>query len=105
MQDIEVEEFAKLNKATTDVQLLDVREKIEFHTFNIGGINIPLGQLSQLIAEEELDLDPEKTIIVICQRGLRSKTAKQILINAGYPNTRNLLGGLLKLQRLTKPTY
>ncbi len=101
MQDIEVEEFAQLNKTSTEVQLLDVRENLEFHTFNVGGTNIPLGQLPQLIADEDLELDPEKTIIVICQRGLRSKTAKQILINAGYPNTRNLIGGLLKLQRLT----
>lgn len=101
MQDIEVEEFARLNTTATDIQLLDVRENLEFHTFNVGGINIPVGQLPQLIADEDLDLDPQKTIIVICQRGIRSKTAKQILVNAGYPKTRNLIGGLLKLQRLT----
>ncbi len=101
MRDIEVEEFAKLLKHPLDVQLLDVRENLEFHTFNVGGQNIPLGQLPQLIADEDLDLDPKQTTVVICQRGLRSKTAKQILINAGYLNTRNLIGGLLKLQRIT----
>ncbi|HET8830227.1 MAG TPA: rhodanese-like domain-containing protein [Pelobium sp.] len=101
MQDIEVEEFARLNTRATDIQLLDVRENLEFHTFNVGGINIPLGQLPQLIADEDFELDPKKTIIVICQRGIRSKTAKQILVNAGYLNTRNLIGGLLKLQRIT----
>ena len=100
MQDIEVEEFAKLLENTKDVQLLDVREHLEFHTFNVGGTNIPLGTLPQLIADEDLELAAEKTTIVICQRGLRSKTAKQILTNAGYTNVRNLLGGLLKLQRL-----
>jgi len=100
MQDIEVEEFAKLLENTKDVQLLDVREHLEFHTFNVGGINIPLGTLPQLIADEDFELDAEKITIVICQRGLRSKTAKQILTNAGYTNVRNLLGGLLKLQRL-----
>lgn len=101
MQDIEVEEFAKLNRTSDDIQVLDVRENLEFHTFNVGGTNIPLGKLSQLIIDDELELDANKTIIVICQRGLRSKTAKQILVNAGYPNTRNLIGGLLKLQRIT----
>ena len=101
MQDIEVEEFAKLLEDPADFQLLDVRENLEFHTHNVGGINIPLGQLSQLIADDDLELDTEKTTIVICQRGLRSKTAKQILTNAGYQNVRNLAGGLLKLQRLT----
>ena len=101
MQDIEVEEFAELIKNPHNIQLLDVRENLGFHTFNIGGKNIPLGKLSQLIADDELELDEEKTTIVICQRGLRSKTAKQILTNAGYPNTRNLIGGLLKLQKIT----
>jgi adenylyltransferase/sulfurtransferase len=101
MQDIEVEEFAELLKNTADVQLLDVRENLEFHTFNVGGKNIPLGKLSQLIADDELELDDDKTTVVICQRGLRSRTAKQILVNAGYPNTRNLIGGLLKLQKIT----
>nr|WP_294897694.1 rhodanese-like domain-containing protein [uncultured Pedobacter sp.] len=101
MQDIEAEEFAELLKNPAGVQLLDVRENLEFHTFNVGGQNIPLGQLSQLIADEDLELDATKPIIVICQRGLRSKTAKQILIGAGYQNTRNLIGGLLKLQRIT----
>lgn len=101
MQDIEVEEFAELLKNTADVQLLDVRENLEFHTFNVGGKNIPLGKLPQLIADDELELDEDKTTVVICQRGLRSRTAKQILVNAGYPNTRNLIGGLLKLQKIT----
>jgi adenylyltransferase/sulfurtransferase len=101
MQDIEVEEFAELLKNTADVQLLDVRENLEFHTFNVGGKNIPLGKLSQLIADDELELDEDKTTVVICQRGLRSRTAKQILVNAGYPNNRNLIGGLLKLQKIT----
>lgn len=103
MLDIEAEEFADLLKSKADIQLVDVRENLEFHTLNVGGINIPLGQLPQLIADEDLELDLNRTIIVICQRGLRSKTAKQILVNAGYPNTRNLIGGLLKLQRLTSP--
>lgn len=102
MQDIGAEEFAEIITAEKDsIQILDVRENLEFHTFNVGGTNIPLGQLTTLIADGDLELDAEKTIIVICHRGLRSKTAKQILINAGYPNTRNLLGGLLKLQRFT----
>ena len=101
MQDIEAEEFVELLKQPLRVQLLDVRENLEFHTFNVGGVNIPLGQLPQLIADEDLEIDAQLTTIVICQRGLRSKTAKQILINAGYLNTRNLIGGLLKLQRIT----
>ena len=101
MQDIEAEEFAALLNKPATIKLLDVREELEYHTFNVGGLNVPLGKLSVLINEEELDFSAEDTIIVICQRGLRSKTAKQILTAAGYPNVRNLNGGLLKFQRLT----
>lgn len=101
MEDISVEEFAELIKCKQQIQLLDVRENLEFHTYNVGGINIPLGQLPQIIADDDLELNPAEPIIVICQRGIRSKTAKQILVNSGYQNTRNLIGGLLKLQRIT----
>lgn len=100
MEDIEATEFAELLEKKSSVQLLDVREPLEYHSFNVGGINIPLGKLSQTIEDDDLELDADKPIIVICQRGLRSTTAKLILENAGYLQTRNLLGGLLKLQRI-----
>lgn len=100
MEDIQAEEFADLLKSSENIQLLDVREPLEYHSYNVGGKNIPLGTLSGLLDEEDLDLDANRPIIVICQRGLRSKTAKVILENAGYTKARNLIGGLLKLQRV-----
>ena len=101
MEDINVEEFADLRLKNTDLQVLDVREVLEFHTFNIGGLNIPLGKLPETIDNDDLDFDAEQPIIVICQRGIRSKTAKVILENAGYKQVRNLTGGLIKLQRIS----
>ncbi len=80
------------------LNLLDVREQIEFHTYNIGGQNIPLSKLN-----EDMDLiTPNKNdeIIVICKAGLRSNTAQAMLIQNGYNNVKNLSGGLLALQRL-----
>lgn len=100
MDDISAEEFADLRLKNKNLQILDVREVLEFHTFNIGGLNIPLGKLPEIIDNDDLDLDAEKQIIVICQRGIRSKTAKAILENAGYKRIRNLIGGLIKLQRI-----
>lgn len=94
--DISAKDF---NQLQTDYVIIDVREKLEYHTFNIGGLNIPLGKLSEVIADEELDIDQEKHIIVICQRGIRSKTAKILLQNAGYKNVSNLIGGIIMLQR------
>jgi rhodanese-related sulfurtransferase len=40
MDDISVEEFAQLLASKKEIQILDVREFLEFHTYNIGGINI-----------------------------------------------------------------
>jgi adenylyltransferase/sulfurtransferase len=97
MKDLSAQEFKSL---TTDFIILDVREKLEYYTFNIGGLNIPLGKLPQVIVDEDLELDAEKHIVVVCQRGLRSKTAKVILQNAGYKNVSNLLGGINMLQRI-----
>ncbi|WP_345951951.1 rhodanese-like domain-containing protein [Mucilaginibacter sp. PAMB04274] len=80
------------------LHLLDVREPIEYHTHNIGGTNIPLGQLHSQLDELEWNTDDE--IIVICKAGVRSRTAQSILQQNGYEHIRNLTGGLLAIQRL-----
>lgn len=80
------------------LNLLDVRDKLEYHTHNIGGANIPLGKLHAQMHELEWDNNDE--IIVICKVGLRSKTGKLILEQKGYQNVRNLEGGLMALQKL-----
>src|SRR6187551_1359418 len=80
------------------LNLLDVREEIEYYTYNIGGKNIPLSKLTEKLGL----LAPNKTdeIIVICKAGLRSQTAQTILIQNGFTNVTNLTGGLLALQKL-----
>ncbi|HVW96304.1 MAG TPA: rhodanese-like domain-containing protein [Mucilaginibacter sp.] len=82
------------------LNLLDVREQIEYHTFNIGGRNIPLSKLASGI--DQLNYNKTDEIIVICKAGLRSKTATEILIQNGYQGARNLTGGLSGLQRLKR---
>ena len=81
------------------VLLIDVREQLEYHTFNIGGENIPLGNLPETISE--LDYHKDEEIVVICQRGIRSETARRLLVSAGYKNVKNLTGGLLAYRRIT----
>lgn len=101
MEDISTIEFLELLKNENHhIILLDVREEIEFHTHNVGGTNLPLGKLPDAIENEELDFSKDDTIIVICQRGIRSKTAKTVLEQNGYRNVRNLLGGLLNLRKV-----
>ena len=97
MTDIDAKEvFARLQNGE-HLNLLDVRGEMEYHTFNIGGINIPLPDLQENINDLEWNKDDE--IIVICKVGLRSATAKSILELKGYKNIRNLTGGLIAWQK------
>lgn len=98
MKDISAVEFIERNSDSSSYTLIDVREELEYLTFNVGGENIPLGKLLRDI--DDLDYDKEKEIIVLCQRGLRSETAKRALINNGFTNVRNLIGGLLAIRKL-----
>jgi len=82
-----------------NINLLDVREPIEYLTYNIGGQNIPVGKLQEHI--NSLAYNKTDEIIVICSAGLRSQTAVQILGQNGYTNAVNLKGGLKALQRAT----
>ncbi len=79
------------------ISIIDVREDLEFHTMNIGGENIPLGKLSAMI--EDLEYPKDEALVVICQRGIRSETARRLLVLAGYQNVKNLTGGLLAYSR------
>lgn len=97
-KDITAEEFQQRALVSDSFQIIDVREVLEFMTFNLGGDNIPLGKLIKTAAD--LKYNKEKEIIVICQRGLRSKTAKLELLKYGYSNVRNLKGGILALRKL-----
>lgn len=78
--------------------ILDVREKIEFYTYNIGGMLCPLGTLNNYL--DELPENKELEIIVVCQRGIRSRTAQKILNQAGYKNVKNLKAGLIAFNRI-----
>mgnify|MGYP001555317496 CR=1 FL=1 len=95
---IDALEMAALLQRADMPHLLDVREAIEYHTYNIGGINIPLAQLPKAL--NKLDWNKNDEIIVICKVGLRSETAQAILNQYGYANVRNLTGGIMALQKL-----
>lgn len=60
---------------TERLQLIDVREFVEFKHQNIGGINIPTSSLAARASEIDLT---QKTVL-ICQTGKRSAAAMQFL--------------------------
>jgi rhodanese-related sulfurtransferase len=80
------------------LNLLDVREAIEYYTFNIGGVNIPVSKLGENI--HRISYNKTDEIIVICSAGIRSEASQSILTDLGYQNVVNLKGGLIALQKL-----
>ena len=98
-KDISPGELKEKLSHNNSLKLIDVREELEYHTYNIGGENIPLGLLSNTFSD--LTYESNDEIIVICQRGIRSETARRLLVSAGFTNVKNLTGGLLAYSRLS----
>ncbi len=67
--------------------ILDVRSKGEFSDGHIkGSINIPVQELQNNLVKLK---DKNKTIITCCASGMRSGSAKTILLNNGYTDVHN----------------
>lgn len=77
------------------VQILDVREPVEFDgpLGHIAGAKlIPLGQLSERMGE----LNRDRPVVAVCRAGGRSAQATNILQQAGFSQVANLAGGMLR---------
>ncbi|GIW54362.1 MAG: rhodanese domain protein [Nitrospiraceae bacterium] len=81
---------ARLDKGDKLV-LLDVREPWEHSLAKIeGSILIPLGTLPQSLDK----LDRQAEIIAYCHHGMRSADAAGFLLQQGFANVKNLVGGI-----------
>ena len=82
-----------------EVLFLDVRNEEELPKMNFkNGIQIPLLNLESEIKK----LNPNQTIYVYCQSGIRSKIAVEILQKKNFKNVRSIAGGALALRQLLK---
>ncbi len=73
------------------VFLLDVREPHEFSMAKIEGSTlIPLGTLPQSLNQ----LDPTDEIVALCHKGMRSADAVGFLLQQGFSDVKNLIGGI-----------
>jgi adenylyltransferase/sulfurtransferase len=71
--------------------LLDVREPWEYSMAKIeGAVLIPLGTLPQSL--DKLDRNTE--IVAHCHHGMRSADAVGFLLQQGFTNVKNLVGGI-----------
>jgi phage shock protein E len=77
-------DFAQLKK--DGAQIIDVRTPAEFNMGNIkGSVNIPLQNLSGNLSKIKKD----KPVITCCASGMRSASAKSILVSAGFKEVHN----------------
>ncbi len=71
--------------------LLDVREPWEHAVAKLeGSVLIPLGTLPQALTK----LDKDTEIIAYCHHGMRSADATGFLVQQGFSNVKNLVGGI-----------
>jgi rhodanese-related sulfurtransferase len=93
MQTISVEQLKARLDAGESLHLLDVREPFEHENFNIGGVLLPLGKVTQMDTD---DIEDWKGLEVICycRSGNRSGQACMVLETAGFTNVKNLSGGM-----------
>lgn len=97
---IRAEELKQRLDAGENLFLLDVREEHEYEISNIGGYLIPLAELPKRFKE----LDATREIIALCKMGVRSAKAVEFLQQAGFPNVRNLTGGIHAWSDRVDPT-
>lgn len=95
MKSITAEELKGWIRNADIYSLLDVREEWEHAAFNIGGRNIPLGEL--LLRREEIEKDIP--LVLYCEKGIRSAIAIQRLEALGFANLFNLEGGMSAWKR------
>ena len=96
MNDITVEELKEKLSSQDEYLFLDVREQHEYDDFNLGARLIPLGDL--MGSMDDLEGYKEKEVIIHCRSGQRRGMAKQLMMEAGFKNVRNVLGGVVDWQ-------
>jgi phage shock protein E len=75
-----------IDKVNNKPFLVDVRNAYEFDNGSVeGAINIPLDKLPSQLSK----FKGKDNIIVFCQSGMRSSTAKSVLIKNGITNVIN----------------
>lgn len=91
MNPIHVAELDEILDNKEDINLIDVREIQEFKSDTIEGAeNYPVDELREFLD----DIDPDKKTIVFCEVGLRGYVASRILMQCGFEEVYNLIGGM-----------
>ncbi len=94
--EITVQQLNEKIKNKDNFVLIDVREDYEYEEFNINGQHIPLGNLMAELPNLEQYKDAD--IVVHCRSGKRSAMAQEVMLQAGFKDVKNLIGGVIAWQ-------
>lgn len=87
-------EFEKI-RTSEDIQIIDVRSSQECSAYRLdNSVNIPLDRLEENLGS----VDPEKEIYLVCQSGIRSLKALEILKKHQFTKLKNVEGGINSLK-------
>ena len=92
MARINVDELKRIIGSTEDYILIDVREPYEHEEFNIGGRNLPMGDIMNWLPE--FNTNGQTHAILYCKSGNRSMMVTAFLKYKGIANVSSLSGGL-----------
>lgn len=82
--------------------IIDVREQHEWDVGHVAGAShYPKSQITSFKKKYN---DTEKSFIIICQRGVRSKTVADYLVDLGYKEIYSVRGGLTAWEDAKLPT-
>jgi len=91
LRTLNANDFEKEIGKGSDALLIDVREPYEFQNGSIPGAkNIPMSQLGKRLGE----IPKDRSVLLYCQSGMRSKNAARILSKNGYERLAHLQGGI-----------
>lgn len=92
----------ELDRQRDSFQVLDVRETAEYEEGHIGGaLHVYVGHLPDRL--DALPLDRAGPVVVTCSVGHRAGLGVSMLLRAGFPDVRNLLGGMSAWTSLELP--
>lgn len=101
LKNVSVQEAKEMIEKGDDIFVLDVRTPDEFNSSHIKGATlIPVSNafgsnLSQdSLLKVRIDEVPKKKVLIYCRTGRRSGTAGTMLVNAGYSQVYNMIGGI-----------
>lgn len=96
--EISVEEAYE--KYRQNVFFLDVRTQEEWDQFHIPDTSlVPLDELTTRLNE----IPRDRTIVVVCRSGNRSRQGRDILLQAGFSNVTSMTGGVTQWSALGYP--